>query len=507
MNEIGQNTKGYVPSAILSQKIKEYHKQAAALVPFLQANSNCVLVNTNQSFEKTMADINQHIEPTIIHIRPGANSNELRKEITEQLSRKHGYVNLDVNALIRDENERKTAIGTEIHQMVSGNRIIPAEMIVRMIKRVIYSGDPNLNKFILTSFPDIIEQAREFETNCSKISAIIYSTTTDAVVQIKNNNLSLFNIDSLFQKEFRLKTMSHWDYSIFEEQLGNTVEYGAVVGNQHTGKTTVAKAMAEHFGYEIVDMKAISEKLKASMGTEEEPFEGEVPAADVEEAVVKFIRERSSGGKKVRFIFDGFAQKGATAGNDFIDFTSQFGVPRFLINLVASEATIKARYCQAKELDDVPEEALEELKAAEEADVALRENLAAAVSHHDTRVTCLTLNTDSSLESTIGELVNSFAPRVLLVNHEKRLGIDTTCANLAIKYNMIYISAYQIIKQHIEGKTEWGKRLLASKRTKEISLTTQVRDEFNELEYSPVHFNQNDVIQLIRDTIMQKRTN
>lgn len=100
--------------------------------------------------------------------------------------------------MIRDENERKTAIGTEIHQMVSGNKIIPAEMIVRMIKRVIYSGDPNLNKFILTSFPDIIEQAREFETNCSKISAIIYSTTDDKIVAIKNNNLSLFNIDSLF---------------------------------------------------------------------------------------------------------------------------------------------------------------------------------------------------------------------------------------------------------------------------------------------------------------------
>jgi len=53
---------------------------------------------------------------------------------------------------------------------------------------------------------------------------------------------------------------------------------------------------------------------------------------------------------------------------------------------------------------------------------------------------------------------------------------------------MIYISAYQIIKHHIEGNTDWGKKLLAGKRTKEISLTTQVRDEFNELEYSSVHF-------------------
>lgn len=97
--------------------------------------------------------------------------------------------------------------------------------------------------------------------------------------------------------------------------------------------------------------------------------------------------------------------------------------------------------------------------------------------------------------------MKAFQPRVLLVNHEKRLGIDTTCANLAIKYNMIYISSYQIIKQHIEGDTEWGKRLTATQRTKEIQLTTQVRDEFNELQYSPVHFDQTTVISLIKWTI------
>jgi hypothetical protein len=40
------------------------------------------------------------------------------------------------------------------------------------------------------------------------------------------------------------------------------------------------------------------------------------------------------------------------------------------------------------------------------------------------------------------ELQNKVSPKVVLVNHEKKLGVDTTCANLAIKYNMIYISAY-----------------------------------------------------------------
>ena len=113
-------------------------------------------------------------------------------------------------------------------------------MIVRMLKKIIYSGNPELNKFILTSFPDIIEQAKEFEVNCSKIAAIIYSTTPDKVVEIKNNNLSLFNIDSLFQKEFRLRTMDQWDFDIFNEKMGNCTEFGIILGRSLSGKSELA---------------------------------------------------------------------------------------------------------------------------------------------------------------------------------------------------------------------------------------------------------------------------
>ena len=62
-----------------------------------------------------MDDVNRHVEPCVIHIRPGANSNNLRKEITEKLSTQHDFIDLDINGLIRDENERKTAIGIEMH--------------------------------------------------------------------------------------------------------------------------------------------------------------------------------------------------------------------------------------------------------------------------------------------------------------------------------------------------------------------------------------------------------
>jgi hypothetical protein len=89
----------------------------------------------------------------------------------------------------------------------------------------------------------------------------------------------------------------------------------------------------------------------------------------------------------------------------------------------------------------------------------------------------------------------------MIVNHEKRLGIDTTCSNLALKYNMIYISAYQLIKNHITNGTDWGQKLVACQKNKEIQLTTQVRDEFNEHEYSPVHFDKQVIMDLLKFTI------
>lgn len=80
------------------------------------------------------------------------------------------------------------------------------------------------------------------------------------------------------------------------------------------------------------------------------------------------------------------------------------------------------------------------------------------------------IHTDVSEETLTADLIERFKPKVILVNHEKRLTVDTTCANLAIKYDFLYISVYQTIKYHIENNTEFGKRLLATKKQKDIKL-------------------------------------
>lgn len=111
------------------------------------------------------------------------------------------------------------------------------------------------------------------------------------------------------------------------------------------------------------------------------------------------------------------------------------------------------------------------------------------------------VNAKDSIQSTAESLKSQFQPKVIVVNHEKRLGIDVSCSNLAIKYNLIYISVYQLIGQHIQNETSWGKKLIETKRDRDINLSSQVRDEFNEAEFSPAHYNNDVVIQLIRHTV------
>lgn len=96
--------------------------------------------------------------------------------------------------------------------------------------------------------------------------------------------------------------------------------------------------------------------------------------------------------------------------------------------------------------------------------------------------------------------INNFAIKVLLVNHTPNHPVDTQCSNISIKYNMIYLSATKIIKNHIEKNTEWGSKLLASKIEKPIE------DQEN-AQYLAVHYDLPTVLNLLKDTITLTRTN
>ena len=106
------------------------------------------------------------------------------------------------------------------------------------------------------------------------------------------------------------------------------------------------------------------------------------------------------------------------------------------------------------------------------------------------------------------ELGKDFSVKVLLVVHEKRIEVDTACSNLAIKYNLLYLSVYQLIRQEILAETELGRALVNSKRVKSIEFgpTPKNIDPYEEREYSAVHYDPALVMQLVKQKIAENRT-
>lgn len=111
------------------------------------------------------------------------------------------------------------------------------------------------------------------------------------------------------------------------------------------------------------------------------------------------------------------------------------------------------------------------------------------------RTVFLPLDTaQTSEESLTASFKDVLLPKVILVNHEKRLPVDAVCANIAIKFNMMYLSVYQLIKKEIDSNSDFGKKLLATKKSKPLSLQFEGKDEYQEEYYSAAHFELNLVV-------------
>jgi hypothetical protein len=163
---------------------------------------------------------------------------------------------------------------------------------------------------------------------------------------------------------------------------------------------------------------------------------------------------------------------------EFDNLLRQLGPPDQFILCEASKEDIENRFKtkDGEEPAEIGEEQQEELNAQEAAWAEGRGFFEAAYGEiaQTGRVQFIEMNTtDVKIPEMTRKLNSMFAPKIVLVNHEKRLSVDTACSNISIKYNMLYLSIYQLIREHIEGNTCWGAKLQKNRQAKEINLQFQ----------------------------------
>ena len=183
-------------------------------------------------------------------------------------------------------------------------------------------------------------------------------------------------------------------------------------------------------------------------------MEGPAPIGEVEKDVLALIAADKAAGSNFNYLFDGYKHETAEA---FIEFaSSNLGAPNSFIIANCDQKEIEARFKKENEVEELDEGAAETLKTQQEEFDTQKGQITAALEQFEGKCETLSFQTDQSLESLTAAIRASFCAKVILVNHESRLSVDTACANLAIKYNMLYMSVYQLIKKEIETNTACG---------------------------------------------------
>ena len=98
----------------------------------------------------------------------------------------------------------------------------------------------------------------------------------------------------------------------------------------------------------------MQEQVKKKLGTEEEPFEGEVPVAKVEDEIVSLINADKKAKLKITYVFDGHIHSSINQYTDFLQY--RLGTPSAILPCQCEKSAIVARYKKKNEVEDISEE-------------------------------------------------------------------------------------------------------------------------------------------------------
>lgn len=235
----------------------------------------------------------------------------------------------------------------------------------------------------------------------------------------------------------------------------------------------------------------------------------EVPIDAVEAAICAVVKGNQDAGKNVGYIFDGYSHKTAA---DFLKFACKsFGAPNYWLPIDCSHEAIAERWRKKNDDAEVGDDQMDEFKQDKEKAAKEQASIKEAIDAMEgVSIQCMELKpTDQPEESTFAELKSLFCAKIVMVNHDPRLSVDVACSNLAIKFNMLYLSVHQLIRHHIRNNTAFGQRLGANRQHKALTSAFHQMgiDPHDEQQFSAVHFDLHDVMDLIQHTIAERRTN
>ena len=288
------------------------------------------------------------------------------------------------------------------------------------------------------------------------------------------------------------------DYCV-EECIDLTRDINIIYGMPQTGKTSLAKYFKDNFGFELLDFKELTEKIKKTKVDPENPdAEVEITFPDLVKGLKDYL---SSTPLNKRLIVDNiFIQNSPDpflidTYEKALEILKAIGNFRNLYLIDIDEKTLIDKY-KAKE--GITEEITEDQKAAFNETLDKPKKLLEEIK----KISNCTINLKygNTLDNTIKTVKDEIGYNFILIKHEYDISIEKTLKLFAARNKLLYVNVPKLLYEHFYENDEDAKKLEGFYGKKDLKVGCVNNNDIEEMiyyKYNPVHFEKNIVNQLI----------
>ena len=489
LKNISVDDSNYTDCSTLDSMLYEF-EQKKSFIDFLKQKANLLEIDVNSHKVLTIERMMKKIQPYIAYIQVENDiSTENKEELFNKLKDKYNFREIILNDLIDNCKKRNMIPDKAIEEITTEEKI-------DLIRKILFREE--CTKVILNTFPCTIEELNLFESSLCQISKYIVLTENQILSSIQDvNSMAVY-----FYKKNIVTTINPKDISkdyVVEECLDMTRDINIIYGMPQTGKTSLAKYFKDNFGFELLDFKELTDKIKKSKADPENP------EAEVEIAFPDLVNGLKDYLKKVplnkRIIVDNiFIQNSPDpflidTYEKAVEIIKTIGCFRNLYLIDIDEKTLITRY-KAKE--GITEELSEDQKAAFNETLDKPKKLLEDIKKVSNYV--IDLKYGSSLINTIKTVNEDIGYNFIIIKHEYDISIEKTLKLFAARNKLLYINVPKLIYEHFYENDEDAKKLEGFYGKKQLKVECKNKENIEEIiyyKYNPVHFEKNIVNKLV----------
>ena len=465
-------------------------EQKKDFIHFLQKKSNFLEIDVNSHKILTITKMMKNIQPYIAYIQVENDiSQENKDELFNKLKNKYNFYEIVISDLISNAKKRNILCDKPIEE-------ISIEEKINLIKKILYQE--NHKKIILNTFPLTVEELNKFESSLCEISKYIVLTENQILSSIQDVNSMAVN----FYKKNIVTTINPKDisndYSV-EECINLTRDINIIYGMPQTGKTSLAKYFKENFGFELLDFKELTEKVKKTKVDPENPeAEVEINFNDLVKGLKDYLNITPL---NKRIIIDNiFIQNSPDpflidTYEKALEIIKAIGNFRNLYLIDIDEKTLINRY---KVKEGITEELTEDQKAAFNETLDKPKKLLEELKKISNNI--INLKYGNNLENTFKLVKDEIGYNFIIIKHEYDISIEKTLKLFAARNKLLYVNVPRLLYEHFYENDEDAKKLEGFYGKKDLKIGCANNDNLEEIiyyKYNPVHFEKNLVNQLI----------